>query len=105
MPKDLTAVLAQLISATTSTQIRTLLSEIGDQPDSQLNDTFGGNFKWVAVGNNPSNLSTIGLGTKPGRSLTERLTNAVDALLEDRVPQGVILPDSPRAAAQQWFGR
>lgn len=105
MSADLSAILTELLKATTPTGLRQLLTAIGDKADAQLNEPFGGMFKWVAVGNNPSNLSTIGLGTKPGRSLTERLTNAMDALLEDRAPQGISLPDSPRAAAQQWFGR
>jgi hypothetical protein len=98
--------LEQLLGATSSAEVRSILGQIGDRPDLGLDEPFGAaGFRWHAFGNNPSNLSTIGLGTKPGRSLTERITNAMDAVLEDRrVPQ-VAPPDSARLAAKQWFGR
>jgi hypothetical protein len=95
-----------LLTATKSSQVRTILDEIGDHAGAELDQPFGPfNFCWHAFGNNPSNISSIGLGTKPGRSLTERVTNAIDAVLEDRAPSNVTLPNSARLAAQQWFGR
>src|SRR5256885_5209551 len=95
-----------LVRATSHSDVRAILAAIGDYADNGLDQTFGPlNLCWHAFGNNPSNLSTIGLGTKPGRSLTERVTNAMDAILEDRAAPYVALPPSPRVAAQQWFGR
>lgn len=97
--------LSRLLSAVRPTQVSDILADIGDRADIGLDEPFGHGYRWHAFGNNMSNLSTIGIATKPGRSLAERLTNAIDAILEDRAPTGVDLPDSPRLAVQQWFGR
>lgn len=107
MPFDNAESLMQaLLAATKSSEVRAILDEIGDQAAVELDQPFGPfQFCWHPFGSNPSNISSIGLGTKPGRSLTERLTNAIDAILEDRAPATVALPQSARAAAQQWFGR
>lgn len=95
-----------LLEATTPDAIRSILTELGDFADAELDKPFGPfNFCWHAYGGNQSNVSSIGLGTKPGRSLTERLTNAMDAILEDQVQPGVMPPRSPRLAAKEWFGR
>jgi hypothetical protein len=98
--------LRALLAATTPEAVRAILEEIGDFGDADLDRPFGHfQFCWHAFGNNQSNISSIGLATKPGRSLTERQTNMTDAILEDRAPAGVPLPHSAREAAQQWFGR
>jgi hypothetical protein len=99
--------LEALLDATTPDAVRAIMDDIGDYANVELDEPFGRfQFAWHAFGDNPSNLSSIGLATKPGRSLTERLTNAMDAILEDRAPTGVAyLPQSAREAAQQWFGR
>jgi hypothetical protein len=95
-----------LLAAKSSMAIRGILDQIGDHQNLSLDEPFGSfQFCWHPFGDNPSNSSSIGLGTKPGRSLTERITNAIDAVLEERTPQGVELPRSARVAAQQWFGR
>jgi hypothetical protein len=95
-----------LLATTSGASIRVVLQDIGDHADLGLDQPFGPfHLVWHAFGNNPSNISTINLGTKPGRSLTERLTNAMDAILEDRVPVNVPTPRSAREAAKQWFGR
>jgi len=98
--------LRRLLAAKSADTVRTILSEIGDTSQTQIGEKIGRSpYSWHPFGNNLSNISTIGLATKPGRSLTERLTNAMDALLEDRASPGMQLPTSSRAAAQQWFGR
>jgi Histidine kinase-, DNA gyrase B-, and HSP90-like ATPase len=103
---DAESLLQALLAATTSGQVRNILEQVGDYANVELDQPFGPfQFCWHAFGNKESNLSSIGLGTKPGRSLTERLTNAMDAILEDRAPTDVALPQSAREAAQQWFGR
>lgn len=100
------SILRAFLAATSSSEFRNILNEIGDHSNVNLDEAFGPfHLYWHAFGNNPSNISSIGLGTKPGRSLTERLTNAIDAILEDRVRPNVELPRSAREAAKQWFGR
>ena len=96
-----------LIRTKESSQVRKILADIGDSSDVGIEQPFGPlGVQWHAFSDNLSNVSSIGLGTKPGRSLTERVTNAMDAVLEARVPVGVTnLPTSCRQTAKQWFGR
>lgn len=96
-----------LVSSRTADQVRQVLAEIGDHAGVEINQPFGSlGLEWHAFGDTLSNYSSVGLGTKPGRSLTERVTNSMDAVLEARVPKGVtVLPESCRDAAAQWFGR
>lgn len=84
-----------------------ILESIGDIYDIELNKKFGPfNLEWHPFGNKISNVSSIGLGTKAARSLTERLTNRHDAILEARaIDISGTLPTSPRKAAEKWFGR
>jgi hypothetical protein len=103
---SLKSLLHALLNARSSAEIKSILDEIGDSADVGLDTAFGTlGLQWHAFGDNLSNVSSIGLGTKPGRSLTERLTNATDALLEDRVQPNVATPTSARNAAKTWFGR
>lgn len=103
---DTRNLLNNLIAATTPDAVRAVLDALGDHADVDLDKPFGPfGLCWHAYGNNLSNISSIGLATKPGRSLTERITNATDAILEDQVRPGVTPPRSPREAARQWFGR
>lgn len=100
------ALFEKLLVAKSGEDVRQILESIGDSAAAQLDEPLGvSNYRWRAFGDNLSNISTIGLATKPGRSLTERLTNAMDALLEGRVSPGMQLPTSSREAAQAWFGR
>ena len=96
-----------LMTTRTSASMRSILAELGDGPHIRLDETFGEfGFFWHPFGDNTSNLSSIGLASKPGRSLTERLTNAVDAVLEERALSHTgELPSSAREAASRWFGR
>src|SRR6266496_6385751 len=100
------ALLTKLIAATRVEDVRRILEELGDYADVELDKPFNveGLF-WHPFGNTPSNISSIGLGTKAGRSLTERITNMVDALLEERAAVGIALHETPREAAHKWFGR
>ena len=98
--------LTALGEARSPAAIREVLRLIGDSPAVTLDQRFGPlGLEWHPFGDDPSNISTVGLGTKPGRSLTERLTNAIDAILEDRASPNLPMPRSPRLAARQWFGR
>jgi hypothetical protein len=98
----------RLLLCQKSQEVGQLLSELGDDEGIGLEEPFGtSQLKWTAFGGTASNISTVGIATKPGKSLTERLTNAMDALLEDRAEAANIgsLPTSPREAAQTWFKR
>lgn len=97
---------AALLQTTSPTDVRRILESIGDRAEIAPDEPFGPlGLTWHPYGDTTSNISTIGLATKPGRSIGERLTNAMDALLEDRAAPGIPLPGSPREAAQAWFGR
>ena len=71
-------------------------------------ETFAMNHRisWRAVGDRENNLATINLGTDPAAGLIERITNAIDAVLE-RVWNEMGRPTnirSPREAFESWFG-
>jgi len=103
---DFKVLLTALLDARSNAAVQAILTEIGDPASHALDCPFGPlRLQWHAFGDNPSNLSTIGLGTKPGRSLTERITNAFDALLEEKAPSEGPMPASARAASLAWFGR
>lgn len=103
----LEVVLRRLLRATSPNDVSEILRDIGDSAESELHEPLGdtGLF-WHPVGGDASNLSAINLATKPGRSLAERVTNAIDALLELRARKlRSDLPRNPRQAAEKWFGR
>ncbi len=60
--------------------------------------------KWVALGRE-NNRGTIELSSNPGRALVERVTNAIDAVLdaEHALHGGKPACKSPREAAQAWL--
>lgn len=108
MPKtDLAGLFARLIATTRPEEMQKILADLGDSTDVGLDEEIGSSgLVWHAVGDNPGNLSVINLATKPGRSLTERVTNGMDAILEKRAQTAPSpLPRSPREAAQTWFQR
>lgn len=100
------SLLADLVAARTSDDMKLALSKVGDKSDLDIQTEFGDlKLRWEPFGDRLSNISSIGLGTKPGRSLTERLTNGIDAVLEHRAKTSPATPNSSRLAAEQWFGR
>jgi len=106
MNSGLSDVLEAVLRAKSNLEIEAILTNIGDYHEIGLDEPFGKfNFKWHPFGNNLSNISTIGLATKAGRSITERVTNAMDALLECRGLTIAEKPNTPRKAAAQWYGR
>ena len=95
-----------LLDSTSATKISEILVELGDKPDLKLDEKFGNlGLQWHAFGDSESNISTINLATKPVRSLVERITNAMDALLEKAASTATNRPPSSRDAAKDWFGR
>jgi hypothetical protein len=61
---------------------------------------------WVPVGGKENNRGPIEVSADPGRSLVERLTNGIDAVLEAEYERHHGTPDcrSPRQAARAWLG-
>lgn len=61
--------------------------------------------RWRPVGDRPNNIGTIRLASDPALALVERVTNAMDALLElGQATHPADHPSSPRLAAQRWYG-
>lgn len=65
-----------------------------------------GRIQWAAVGGNQNNSGPINVSADPGRSLVERVTNAIDAVLEfaHMEKQGRPICTTPSQAATAWFG-
>ena len=97
----------QVLAARKKVDIDIILKELGDKKNIGLNTEFGAlKCQWVPYGGRESNESTIGLASKAGRSLTERITNGEDAMLElAKSRSDSEVPKSPRQAAAVWFGR
>jgi len=103
---NLRDLLEATLEAKSNREIEQILADIGDHKEIGLGEPFGRlDLQWQPFGNNLSNISTIGLAQKPGRSITERLTNAMDALLEFRRLTAIDEPATPTMAAAQWYGR
>ncbi|HEX2253664.1 MAG TPA: hypothetical protein VHQ65_10390 [Thermoanaerobaculia bacterium] len=69
-----------------------------------LEDAHG--FGWRAVGGRENNYGTINIGSDPGLALVERVTNAIDAVIERealRSGGAISTPANPREAAEKWF--
>lgn len=83
-----------LINAYKPDEVRKLIQKIGMSK-----------IRWENVGNRRNNLATINIGTDPAAGVAERITNAIDAVLEKEwniqgKPEGYI---SPRRASEAWF--
>ncbi|TXE15364.1 hypothetical protein ES692_17050 [Psychroserpens burtonensis] len=63
-------------------------------------------MRWDAVGNRKNNLATINIGTDPASGVTERITNAIDAVLEKewKIKEEPTDIKSPRKASEIWYG-
>src|SRR5258706_16419508 len=60
---------------------------------------------WYPVGGRENNRGVIEVSSDPGRSIVERITNAIDAILEAEHEKHHGLPESgsPREAAVAWL--
>jgi hypothetical protein len=65
-----------------------------------------GRTRWAPIGGKENNRGPIEVSADPGRSLVERLTNGIDAILEAEYERHRGVPDcrSPRQAATAWIG-
>ena len=66
-------------------------------------------YSWRPVGDNEANYGLINIGSDPGHALIERVTNALDGVIEREAlrqlgtkNQGTV-PASPREAVELWF--
>lgn len=88
--------LEEILSATTVESVTTLIEKVATSIP----------ISWEPVGGRSNNLATINIGSDPAAGLTERITNAIDAVLEREwhargAPTDIT---SPRHAVQDWFG-
>jgi hypothetical protein len=90
--------LKEILSAKNDTEVLNIITLIQTK--------YSYRTKWRAVGDRENNLATINLGSDPAAGLIERVTNAIDAVIDRKwwdlgQPNDVL---SPRAAAELWFG-
>jgi len=92
----MTSILERLFEATTVRAVTDILATL----------TKECRIAWRPVGGRENNLATINLGSDPAAGLIERVTNAIDAVLErEWIEQGQPTNiRSPRAAVERWFG-
>jgi len=67
---------------------------------------YGDRIKKVPVGGRENNLGNIAIGSDTGKGVVERLTNAIDAVieLEHNNHNGIPKCRSPQEAATSWLG-
>lgn len=85
----------QLLEANTAKEVTDLLETLIDNY----------NVSWTPVGGYKDNIATINIGTDPAAGLAERITNAIDAVIElewqkQGKPTDIV---SPRTASENWF--
>jgi hypothetical protein len=69
----------------------------------ELPATTGG-ARWRPVGDRPNNIGTIRIASDPALAIIERITNAMDAVLEfGKLRHPLDEPTSPRQAATMWW--
>lgn len=67
-------------------------------------DAQHGPLSWRDLGDRPSNAGTVQIASSASSALIERVTNAIDAMLELKAEQRTgTMPASPRQAAREWF--
>lgn len=93
--KDVQTLAAQLWGARTEDDVTKALAAItAAEPG----------VKWRPVGDRPNNIGTIRVASDPALAMVERITNAMDAMLElGHAQHPSQHPVSPRQAAQQWY--
>ena len=87
----------ELQAATTVRQVEDCLSRFESENANTLS--------WVPVGGRDNNRGAIEVSADPGRSVVERLTNGIDAVLEAEHGRHGGLPDcrSPKEGATAWL--
>jgi hypothetical protein len=74
-----------------------------------VNMLVGMGFGWMPLGEKEGNFGLVNIGSDPGFAFIERITNALDALIDEaarRAPPAVVAElSSPRAAVAARGGR
>lgn len=85
----------ELLVAYKPEQIREIFQEIGADK-----------MRFEPVGGRPNNIATINIGSDPAAGVTERITNAIDAVLEKEwlLRNQPIDIRTPRKATEEWYG-
>lgn len=65
-------------------------------------------YTWRPIGDNEANYGLINIGSDPGNALIERVTNAIDGVIEREALRQLVkeretIPASPRKAVERWF--
>lgn len=91
------ALLAGLLATDKSADVSSLLEEYCEAHADKI--------RWRPVGDRPNNTGPIGAAGDPARALLERVTNAIDAVIEraHQEHEGKPACSSPREAVQSWF--
>ena len=64
-----------------------------------------GGAHWRDLGDRANNAGTVQIASNAASALTERITNAIDGMLELKAAEHTgSLPSSPRQAARDWYG-
>ena len=90
------SLLNQLLAASKAADVTDFLEEIQDQRRTS----------WLPVGDIDNNFGIINMGKDPAGGLVERITNALDAVIERRwheLNQPAHIR-SPRSAVEEWWG-
>ncbi len=90
-------ILIKFLEAKTSLDIEALVQGIREE--------FGDRIKTKPIGHD-NNRGQIEVGTDPGKSIVERITNGIDAVLEleHNRHHGIPTCSNPREAASSWLG-
>ena len=84
-----------LLEATRKPEVATIIKKLEEK-----------GFRWEAVGGIENNSGTIDIGADPAECLAERITNAIDAVVEREWRDHHFhetQPSTPREAAERWF--
>jgi len=91
-------ILMKLFSMRTTDEVEDFLGHFSTDGDAE--------YKWVPVGGRMNNAGSIQLSKEPGPPIVERITNAIDAMLElseADLPKEEPQPTTPREASQKWY--
>lgn len=86
----------KLFEATKVSELTSIINDLSDEEG----------IKWRPVGGNDNNIGIIGMGSDPAAGVIERVTNAIDSLIELEWMRKGEPPNItfPRLAAEKWFG-
>jgi hypothetical protein len=81
------------------------VSDVEDALD-RFNGAHAREVRWMPVGNKENNRGVIEVSADPGRSVIERATNGIDAVLEAEhiLHDGIPVCRTPKEAATAWLG-